>query len=107
MRMELAAALHHSAQRVERTRPTPLAEVAGPQVRVAKVGCVAAARRAIVSRVMTMASTAAQSRFLLQQSLAGKEEEEQGGVWCRSRWCNSAPGSLPKWPLGTSPLPPP
>ena len=65
VRMELAAALHHSAERVEGpregevhekhdglraqkrpllgTRPAPLAEVAGPQVRAATVGYVAAA----------------------------------------------------------------
>ena len=102
VRMELAAALHHSAQRVEGpregevhekhdglraqkrplpgTRPAPLAEVAGPQVRAATVGYVTAADPRLAGQRLKSDDDGVDGstvRFLLQQSLAGKMKEEE------------------------------
>ena len=103
--MELATALHHSAQRVEGpsegevhakhdgpraqkrplpgTRPAPLAEVSGPQVRAATVGYVAARPPLIWWGPKLLADSSAEAidgrtlRYLLKMNLARKEEEEE------------------------------
>ena len=54
--------------------------------------------RAIVSRVMTMASTVAQSASSSSSRLPRRRRSgrRSGGGWCRSLWSRSAPGWMPR-----------